>query len=151
MSQSTENLYDQDFSLWLQRQAQLLRERRFDELDLDNLVEEIASVERTEVRRIATAVRTIIEHTWLLRAVPDAKERWDWEVEITHHRIAIEETVEMSPSLKVKIKPMVDLQWDRAAKLAAVRLTALGYSGADSAHEHVISLRDLFGSFANEL
>jgi hypothetical protein len=33
--------YEEDFAAWLQAQADLLRERRFDELDIPNLVEEV--------------------------------------------------------------------------------------------------------------
>src|SRR6266705_2816598 len=36
--------YHQDFALWLECQATLLRARRFDLLDLDNLAEEIDAV-----------------------------------------------------------------------------------------------------------
>ena len=32
---------DQDYNLWLQEQANLLRSRSFDELDLNNLIEEL--------------------------------------------------------------------------------------------------------------
>ena len=38
------SLYESDFFTWTQEQARLLRERRFDDLDLDNLVDEVQSV-----------------------------------------------------------------------------------------------------------
>ncbi len=41
-----EALYERDFCLWLEQQAALLRERRFDELDLANLIEEIEAMAR---------------------------------------------------------------------------------------------------------
>lgn len=33
--------YEQDLALWYQRQADLLRERRFEQIDLENLIEEL--------------------------------------------------------------------------------------------------------------
>jgi Domain of unknown function DUF29 len=36
----TEKLYEADFYTWTIQTAQLLKERRFDELDLENLIEE---------------------------------------------------------------------------------------------------------------
>jgi hypothetical protein len=39
-------LYERDFCLWLEQQATLLREGRFDELDLANLIEEIEAMAR---------------------------------------------------------------------------------------------------------
>jgi len=44
------SLYDNDFYGWAQQQAQALRQRRFDALDMDNLIEEIESIGRGEIR-----------------------------------------------------------------------------------------------------
>jgi hypothetical protein len=38
---TAKNLYDEDFFVWSQKQAELLRDHRFDELDLANLIEEV--------------------------------------------------------------------------------------------------------------
>ena len=35
------NLYEEDFYVWAERQTELLRARRFDELDLEHLTEEV--------------------------------------------------------------------------------------------------------------
>jgi len=42
------DLYHADFFVWTQEQARLLRERRFDEVDLVNLVDEVESVGKSE-------------------------------------------------------------------------------------------------------
>jgi Domain of unknown function DUF29 len=34
-------LYEEDFYVWAQRQAELLRARQYDELDLEHLIEEV--------------------------------------------------------------------------------------------------------------
>ena len=49
---SPDDLYKTDFYVWTQEQARLLRERRFDDLDLDNLVDEVQSVGSSEKREI---------------------------------------------------------------------------------------------------
>ena len=41
-------LYEEDFPLWAERQGALLRARRFEELDLDNLIEEVEALARRE-------------------------------------------------------------------------------------------------------
>ena len=41
------DLYEADFYAWTQEQARLLRERRWDDLDLENLVDEVESVGRS--------------------------------------------------------------------------------------------------------
>ena len=46
------SLYERDFCLWLEQQSELLRERRFDELDLANLVEEIEAMARRDKKAV---------------------------------------------------------------------------------------------------
>jgi hypothetical protein len=38
------SLYQDDFYVWTRRQAECLRARRYDELDLENLIEEVAEL-----------------------------------------------------------------------------------------------------------
>ncbi len=45
-------LYDEDFVAWLDAQVAALRERRFEELDLDNLIEEVEAIRRAELRSV---------------------------------------------------------------------------------------------------
>ena len=42
------SLYNQDFYLWLEATANQLKEGRFNEIDLNNLIEEIESMGRGE-------------------------------------------------------------------------------------------------------
>ncbi len=44
----TEDLYETDFYTWTQRLAEHLREGRFDLADVENLVEEIETLGRSE-------------------------------------------------------------------------------------------------------
>ncbi len=44
----TSHLYNQDFYLWIETTAKQLKEGRFSEVDLENLIEEIASMRRSE-------------------------------------------------------------------------------------------------------
>ena len=56
------SLYESDFYTWTQEQARLLRERRFDELDLENLVDEVESVGSSEKREIRSRLVVLIGH-----------------------------------------------------------------------------------------
>jgi hypothetical protein len=55
-------LYETDFYAWTQEQARLLRERRFDDLDLDNLVNEVESVGGSEKREIRNRLTILLGH-----------------------------------------------------------------------------------------
>ena len=52
------DLYEIDFYVWTQEQARLLRERRWTDLDLNNLVDEVASVGKSEKREIESRTRS---------------------------------------------------------------------------------------------
>ena len=41
IKRAAKDLYEADFYVWAQDQAELLRERRFDDLDLTHLVDEV--------------------------------------------------------------------------------------------------------------
>jgi hypothetical protein len=54
------SLYEQDFAAWLDAQVAALREGRFTDLDLDNLIEEVESIRRAETRSVEHHARVVI-------------------------------------------------------------------------------------------
>jgi Domain of unknown function DUF29 len=70
-------LYDEDFPLWAERQAALLRAGRFAELDLENLIEEVEDLSRRERKSIESYVETILEHFLKLTLSPAERPRLD--------------------------------------------------------------------------
>lgn len=44
--------YEQDFMLWLESQLDLLRARKFEQLDLENIIEELDSMGRNDKREL---------------------------------------------------------------------------------------------------
>ena len=55
-------LYEEDLYAWSEAQAELLRRRRFAELDLEHVVEEILDVGGSLYREVRSRIRTIMEH-----------------------------------------------------------------------------------------
>ena len=51
-----QSLYENDFYEWTQKQAQLLREQQWYQLDLNNLIEEIESLGRQERQQLTDSV-----------------------------------------------------------------------------------------------
>lgn len=90
--------YEGDFYLWSLEQAELLRQRRFGELDLLNVVEEIESLGRSDRRGLTSAYRVLIRHLLKWRYQPD-KRSVSWQVTIRNQRTEIETLEEESPSL----------------------------------------------------
>jgi hypothetical protein len=81
-----QDLYEEDFPLWAERQAALLRARRFEQLDLDNLIEEVDDLSRRERDTVESYVETIIEHLLKLAFSPAQRPRRGWLVTLDKHR-----------------------------------------------------------------
>jgi hypothetical protein len=83
------NLYEEDFPLWAERQAALLRAGRFDELDLENLIEEVEDLSRRERKSIESYVETILEHFLKLAFSPAERPRRGWLVTVDKQRVKL--------------------------------------------------------------
>ena len=95
-------LYEQDFYLWIQTTAKLLKERRFDDVDWDNLIEEIESMGRSEKKELKSRLIVLIEHLLKLmywEAEKTYKAR-GWRDTIVEQRLQIQLSLEDSPSLR---------------------------------------------------
>ena len=92
-------LYDTDFYAWTQEQARLLREHRFDDLDLDNLVDEVESVGSSEKREIRNRLKVLLAHLLKWKFQPGFRGN-SWRRTIREQREFIADIVESSPSLR---------------------------------------------------
>ncbi|NET73889.1 MAG: DUF29 domain-containing protein [Sphaerospermopsis sp. SIO1G2] len=93
------NLYEQDFYLWIQTTAQQLKAGDFKEVDLENLIEEIESMGRSEKRELKSRLIILLMHLLKWQYQPE-KRSASWQSTITEQRICIELLLEDSPSLR---------------------------------------------------
>jgi hypothetical protein len=95
-------LYDQDFYLWLEKTADLLKKRRFEELDLTHLVEEIESMGRSERRELKSRLKLILTHLLKWQYQPQMRPYYgnSWVSTIVTQRSDLLLLLEDSPSLK---------------------------------------------------
>ncbi|MFM6630109.1 MAG: DUF29 domain-containing protein [Microcystis panniformis] len=77
-------LYEIDDSLWLEETIELLKAKRFDALDLDNLIEELEDLGNEKKFRVASFLQQIIRHTLLLQFWTREREynQVHWKAEI---------------------------------------------------------------------
>ena len=54
--------YDNDFYSWTQERAELLKNGRFSELDIDNLIEEVEPMGRSEKRELESRLTILLLH-----------------------------------------------------------------------------------------
>ena len=88
------NLYEEDFYVWSGKQAELLRERRFDELDLANLIEDVEDLGGALRRSARLHVMNILEHLLKLQHWPRSEQRLAWRGTVRRERS------ELTPSLR---------------------------------------------------
>jgi hypothetical protein len=95
-------LYEQDFYLWIQTTSQLLREGKLDQLDIENLIEEIDSMGRSEKKELRNRLIVLIEHLLKLQYWIEEKDfgARGWRGTVVEQRREIGYILADSPSLK---------------------------------------------------
>ena len=93
--------------------ASLIRQRRFDELDIDHLNEEIESMGRQERRELTNRLAVLIAHLLKWQHYPNSQTR-SWRGTIDEQRFQIRSIVNDNLSLK----PMHNEALDNAYKLS---------------------------------
>jgi len=96
---NTQNLYDQDFYLWTQTIVQHLKENKFNEIDIPNLIEEIESMGKSEKRELKSRLIVLLMHLLKWQYQPEKRSE-SWRSTVTEQRICIELLLEDSPSLQ---------------------------------------------------
>jgi predicted DNA-binding ribbon-helix-helix protein len=110
-------LYEQDFCLWAEQIAQLLRSGHFSEIDLENLIDEVQDMSRSQKRALLSNLRVIILHLLKYKYQPDNRSN-SWLSSIREHRTRIEDSFRDSPSLRVYIQEMFTICYENARKQA---------------------------------
>ncbi|MCL6436471.1 MAG: DUF29 domain-containing protein [Leptolyngbyaceae cyanobacterium HOT.MB2.61] len=97
---NTQNLYDQDFVEWCEITAAQLRDRKFDQVDLENLIEEIEGLAKRDRRELKNRLTVLLAHL-LKRIYVNSPENFQgWELTIREQRRQIQDLLQDSPSLK---------------------------------------------------
>ena len=115
----TQSLYDRDFYSWAYHQSILLREKRFDELDLLHLSEEIEDLGKRHYDQLESHLMQIIAHL-LKWKVQHWKRTNSWRATIRVQRKAILKLLDRNPGLKSRLDEALRDSWDQARDLAIV-------------------------------
>jgi hypothetical protein len=99
IAKPTQELYDVDFHAWTQEQVSLLHDRRWSELDLPNLIEEIASLGKQQRQELRNRLSVLIGHLLKWQYQPQKRSR-SWLATIRIQRRDILGLLQDNPSLK---------------------------------------------------
>jgi Domain of unknown function DUF29 len=69
----TTTLYDQDFYAWTQQQVDLLKAGCWNELDIENLIEEIESLGKQERQELENRLGVLLGHLLKWRYQPELR------------------------------------------------------------------------------
>ena len=107
-----------DFNAWTQHTAQLLRERRWDEIDMAQLIEEVEDLGRSERNSIKSQMSRLLLH--LLKWQYQPQRRSDSRPDsVSDARTQIEDKIEDSPSLRLYPAEQLEAAYARARRRAA--------------------------------
>ena len=118
--------YNQDFYAWTIHNAQLLREGKLSEIDIEHIAEEIESMGNGDKRELVSHLAVLIAHLlkWQYQPMRQSK---SWMLTIKEQRIKIIQLLKESPSLKHEINSKLEDAYEQAVVKAEIE-TALDES-----------------------
>jgi Domain of unknown function DUF29 len=109
---TAKDLYQDDLYAWAHDQAALLRERRFDELDLANLIEEVEDLGGALRRSARLHAMTIVERLLKLQHWPQSEHRLAWREAVRRQRSEL--LNDLTPSLRRHLADSLSELYSRA-------------------------------------
>lgn len=114
-------LYETDFYAWTQRQAELLREEEFEQIDWDNIIEEIESLGRSEKHEIESRLIVIMMHLLKWQYQPNKRLTGrSWRKTINIQRIDLDRHLSKNPSLRARLPEIIHDTYSTAVRKAIV-------------------------------
>jgi hypothetical protein len=109
-------LYEEDFYLWAERQADLLRKGRIADLDVAHLIEEVEDLGANLRNAVTSRTREIILHLLKLQYSPAAEPRRIWQESVGKRRDDLE--LEITPSLRRHVVAELESIFQKARRRA---------------------------------
>lgn len=115
--------YQTDYYGWTVEQAELLKTGNWQKIDVENLIDEVESMGRSEKRSLESRLIVLITHLlkWQYQPVRRGK---SWELTIKGQRVNCLDVLDDNPSLKSKLDELFIKAYYRA-KLEAAKETGL--------------------------
>ncbi|MFN3598959.1 MAG: DUF29 domain-containing protein [Aquificaceae bacterium] len=113
-------LYDKDFPLWVEINLELLKEKAYELVDWENLLEEIEDMAKSDLKACISYLAVILEHLYKwdnfreLTKTGREKGGFSWIKSIEVARLRINHLFEEIPSLKTKLPDELEQAWKKA-------------------------------------
>lgn len=116
-------MYREDYRAWALQNAQLLREGRLDEIDIENIAEELEDMGGSKERELENRLGVLLMHLLKWAYQPERRGH-SWQLTIEEQRRRIERLLRKNPSLKSKLGECFNDAYGDA-RLMAARETGL--------------------------
>jgi hypothetical protein len=125
-------LYEKDFPLWAEINLELLKEKAYDLVDWENLLEEIEDMARSDLKACVNLLTVVLEHLYKwdhfkkLTRAGEEKGGLSWIKSVEVARRKINRLFRESPSLMVKLPQKLDYAWEEARDNIELWLDKMG-------------------------
>ena len=119
---SLKKLYEDDYSLWLEKNIQLLAGRHLKDLDYENLIEELESLGRSERKTAESLLKQLLIHLLLYEywTSEQLQNSDHWRLEIATFRDQLSDELK-SKTIYNHVVEYLEPLYKRASKLAALK------------------------------
>jgi hypothetical protein len=108
-------LYDKDFVLWVEENLKLLKDKQFDLVDWEHLLEEIEDMGNRHLDSVVSFMAVILEHLYKWENFRENEKMGNgWIKSIINSRTSIYKLFRKYPSLKVKAQFELENAWNDA-------------------------------------
>ncbi|MHB1530855.1 DUF29 domain-containing protein [Acidithiobacillus sp.] len=112
------SLYDQDLYVWTMEQADILRRRKPDWMDWENIAEELESMGKRDRRELISRLAVLLVHLAKWRWQPEKRSQ-SWKNTVKEQRKQIALVLKDSPSLTSFMRYSFQDAWQDAVRDAA--------------------------------
>jgi hypothetical protein len=110
--------YETDFYAWALHNAQLLREGKLSEIDIEHIAEELETMGKNNQRELTSRLKILLGHLLKWQYQADYRGR-SWRGSIIEQRSEIKDLLEENPSLKPILSQTICLAYPKAVNLAS--------------------------------
>jgi len=109
--------YESDFYGWIYKNIELLKQRKFSELDVEVLIDELESMAKRDKRELISRLTILIAHLLKWQFQP-TRRSGSWQGSIDEQRFKIGKHLGDSPSLNNQLSESIKIAYPDALKLA---------------------------------
>ncbi len=115
MQENLKKLYKEDFPLWVEKNYQLLKAGKYEEVDWENLYKEMRKLIQREVDEVACYLSLLLEKLYIWEHYEDLIENpRRHRAQIHYLQDTMELEIEKAPSIKQRLEEELDRAWNYA-------------------------------------